>query len=290
MVRGRNSAKMFMEQMSAPEALPRAGTGGGNGRGSVTISGGAPAIVRLQSACRLLAALLVAVASVANPVTAADLNTALRAAQLLQAGSEHSVAQQIAALDQQLPVAPPGHPYQERLARVVAYLGDVNGRQLRYQVYLVNNINAMAFPTGEIRVFAGLMDLLDDEELTFVIGHEIAHVVKDHAMASIGRSRSREMAELAGSILGLKLPGGAARGLSTGADLLELHFSRSAELEADRFGLKLLDVLGLDQRAGVTALLKLARVNGGSSPLGSWFQTHPDPQVRAAELQEALHR
>ncbi len=229
---------------------------------------------------------MVAVSGWCGTATAAGLGDVLQAAQLLQASGDQAIERQVNAIDAQLPVAPPGSELDLRLARVVAHLGEVNGYTLNYRVYLTSQVNAMAFPNGEVRVFAGLMQLLDDDELTFVIGHEIAHVVKAHGMDSMRRQQSRLAAGLAASLLGMPVPGPALNG---GLDALELHFGRSAELEADRFGLKLLEVLGLDPQAGVSALTKLAQANGGGGGrVASWFQTHPDPLVRAEKLDQAI--
>ncbi|MEO0424879.1 MAG: M48 family metalloprotease [Pseudomonadota bacterium] len=220
----------------------------------------------------------------ATTTASAAVGDALRAALLLQASSDQAIERQVAALDAQLGVAPVGSELDRRLAQIVTYLGEVNGYTLNYRVYLAPQVNAVAFPNGEVRVFAGLMQLLDDDELTFVIGHEIAHVVKEHGMASMRRQQTRNLAGVAASLLGLPTAG---PGLNTGLGALELHFGRSAELEADRFGQKLLEMLDLNPKAGVSALTKLAQANGSAGRVASWFSTHPDPLVRAETLDQA---
>lgn len=216
------------------------------------------------------------------------LEDALRAALILQAGSDASIRRQVAALDNQFRVAQPGSDYHRRLTNAVVYLGEVNGHELNYKVYLANSVNAMAFPNGEIRIFSGLMDILTDEELTFVIGHEIGHVVKGHGMESAKRYKTRELTGLAAELLGLDERSSTAQALQGGVNALELHFSRTAELEADRFGLKLMKVLHLNEKAGVTALSKLADSGGSPGRVASWFTTHPDPLVRASKLERAI--
>lgn len=79
------------------------------------------------------------------------------------------------------PIAQPGDPYADRLARLVAGLEKEDGLDLNYKLYLVVDVNAFATPDGSVRVMAGLMDLMTDEEILSVIGHEIGHVKLGHS-------------------------------------------------------------------------------------------------------------
>lgn len=79
-------------------------------------------------------------------------------------------------MDEQNPVSDPGSAYSKRLDSLMKKVGEVEGLKLNYKVYEVVDINAFACGDGSIRVFSALMDLMDDDELMAVIGHEIGHV------------------------------------------------------------------------------------------------------------------
>lgn len=83
-------------------------------------------------------------------------------------------------IDQEQTIAPPDNPYAKRLHQLVGKHQSEGGITFNFKVYLDGTVNAFAMADGTIRIYSGLMDLLDDGELRFVIGHEIGHVVKDH--------------------------------------------------------------------------------------------------------------
>jgi putative metalloprotease len=68
-------------------------------------------------------------------------------------------------------VAPADHPYAQRLHRIVGGNDEYDGDTFTFKVYLSPRINAFAMADGTIRIYSGLMDMLDDRELLFVIGH-----------------------------------------------------------------------------------------------------------------------
>lgn len=84
-------------------------------------------------------------------------------------------------MDKHNPVLPDDDPYTQRLNKLVAGITDADGIPLNFKVYNVIDVNAFACPDGSVRVFAALMDIMDDDELMGIIGHEIGHVVKRHS-------------------------------------------------------------------------------------------------------------
>lgn len=66
--------------------------------------------------------------------------------------------------------------YDARLKRLTEGITEADGLQLNFKVYYVTDINAFACGDGSIRVFSSLMDIMDDDELMAIIGHEIGHV------------------------------------------------------------------------------------------------------------------
>jgi predicted Zn-dependent protease len=151
-------------------------------------------------------------------------------------------------------------------------------------------LNAWCMPGGKIAFYSGLVEKLKltDEEIAAVMGHEIAHALREH-----GRERaSQAMAEgIALSILG------AVTGISRGGmDLtqlvlnvtLNLPNSREHETEADRIGVELAARAGYDPRAAVRVWEKMSRESGGGSP--EILSTHPAPATRIADLKVYAQR
>jgi len=146
------------------------------------------------------------------------------------------------------------------------------------------DVNAWCMPGGKIVVYTGLIERLKvtDDELAAVMGHEIAHALREH-----GRERaSQALAQGLGIVVI-----GAALGLDeAGFDLVEmitdltisLPNSRGHETEADRIGVELVARAGYDPRAAVTLWHKMAQAGGGAMP--QFLSTHPSPENRARDL------
>ena len=108
-------------------------------------------------------------------------------------------------VDEQNPVSDPGSAYSKRLDSLMKKVGEIEGLKLNYKVYEVVDINAFACGDGSIRVFSALMDLMDDDELMAVIGHEIGHVVhtdsKDAMKNAYLAAAAKSAAGAAGGVL-----------------------------------------------------------------------------------------
>lgn len=187
-----------------------------------------------------------------------------------------------AYVDGEHTLAPAGSAYAQRLERLVGGHRTEDGTTFNYRVYLDDTVNAFAMADGTIRVYSGLMDLLDDGELRFVIGHEMGHVVKEHvrrkmqlayAASAIRKgiaSQNSALGDLARSQLG-----GFAE------LLLGARFSQLEEKIADDYGLNFLKKEGYKPEDAVTALRKLAGLGANHSFLSS----HPDPESRAERME-----
>ena len=153
-------------------------------------------------------------------------------------------------------------------------------------------INAWCMPGGKIAVYTGIIEKLQitDDELAAVMGHEIAHALREH-----GRERaSQRMATSVGSTLvgvvaDIFVPGsgslGAGLGGMVGQVTFELPYSRLHETEADRMGVELSARAGYDPRAAVTLWEKMGRVSGGGGP-PKLLSTHPSHEDRITDLKE----
>lgn len=178
-------------------------------------------------------------------------------------------------------VAPAANPYHKRLRRLVADFANYDGNSFDFKVYLTPDVNAFAMADGTIRVYGGLMDLMTDEELLFVIGHEMGHVVKEHsrkqavlAYASSAlrkglASQNNEVGQIAGSLVG-----------AYAQKLASAQFSQHEERQADKYGVAFLQAQGYDKGAAVSALGKLAVL----ARQHTFLSSHPDPESRAQKI------
>jgi predicted Zn-dependent protease len=140
--------------------------------------------------------------------------------------------------------------------------------------------NAFALPGGFVFVTKSLVDLCqsDPDEIAFILGHEMAHVVRGHAMNRIVSNSAINIASRVG-------PG---RGpLSNwlrhvGVQFLESAYSRDMETEADRLGVRLVAAAGFDPQGGAKLFARLAKLGapGGQTNLGKYFSSHPSFEAR----------
>jgi putative metalloprotease len=180
-------------------------------------------------------------------------------------------------------VAPPGSKYAQRLASLTDRYRRYDGLDLNFKVYQSATVNANASADGSVRVYSGLMDLMTDDELLFVIGHEIGHVKHGHSAKAMrtalttsglrkaaGAATSSTVATLADSQLGGLLEG-----------VVNAQHSQAQETESDDYGMKFLRANKHDTRAAASSLRKLAKLGGGGSSI---LSSHPDPGKRADRL------
>ena len=182
-------------------------------------------------------------------------------------------------------LAPPDNAYSIRLNRIVTQKVQDGEIAFNYRVYLSPEVNAFAMADGTIRIYSGLMEMLNDGELRFVIGHEMGHVIKKHIKKKI------QLAYAASAVRkGIASQGNAAGDIaqslfgSLAQSLMNAQFSQLEEKEADDYGLLFLKKKGFDPGSSVSALKKLASLNKGHTFLSS----HPDPDKRAERLQAQL--
>lgn len=206
---------------------------------------------------------------------------AVKAITLSDAQVEKIAAQASQETDSQHRVAPAENKYASRLERLVGQHKEEDGISFNYKVYLDPTINAFAMADGTIRIYSGLMDMMDDGELRFVVGHEMGHVTKKHIkkkllLAYAGQAVRKGVASqqnAAGDI--------ARSGLGGLAEtLLNAQFSQQEEREADDYGLQFMQKKNYQPDKAISALKKLATLGNGHSFLSS----HPAPGVRAERL------
>lgn len=202
------------------------------------------------------------------------------------------VKETVEYMDRNNKVLPAGNPYSVRLKNLTSGLKSVDGIPLNFKVYEVEDeVNAFACADGSVRVYTSLMDLMTDEELLGVIGHEIGHVGKHHsrkaiknelltgALRDIVASSEGSIGRLADSQLG-----------ELGEVMLNAKYSRKQESEADDYGYDFLKKNKKNPIGIVKALEKLQALDRQSSKMSRYisklFSTHPESEERVNRLME----
>ena len=212
---------------------------------------------------------------------------------------ERSAAQQYQQmLDQaraQRALAPPEHPQLQRLhaiaKRLIPFTAPWNERagQWRWEVNLIGSqqINAFCMPGGKIAFYTGILDKLKltEDEAAMIMGHEMAHALREHARERLAKTQATSIGIRLGSqLLGLGDLGNAAASL--GAQLLTLKFSRSDETDADLVGLELAARAGYLPDASVSLWQKMGKASGSQQAGLAFLSTHPSGPDRIRELQQ----
>ncbi len=191
-------------------------------------------------------------------------------------------------MDTENKVASANSKYNKRLQRVVKPLTkQLNGQTPNFKVYQSPEVNAWAMANGCIRVYAGLMDKMSDDELRGVIGHEMGHVELGHSKKAMqtayGLSAARDAAAATGNGLVTQLNSSQLGELSEA--FLNAQFSQSQESDADDYSFDLLTERKLKTQGLVSAFEKLAALDGGES---SAMSSHPGSKERAQRMQQRI--
>jgi putative metalloprotease len=140
---------------------------------------------------------------------------------------------------------------------------------------------------GTIRLYSGLMDMMTDDEIRYVIGHEMGHVKSGH-------TKKRMQVALASSAAqkGVSASGTRVASLADGqlgemmVQVVRAQHSQSNEREADDYAMQFMSRRKYDRKACVSALDKLAKMSGGGET--NWLSTHPSPKERADRMRKQL--
>lgn len=192
-------------------------------------------------------------------------------------------------MDAHNPVSAPESAYSKRLDSLMKKVGDVEGLKLNYKVYEVVDVNAFACGDGSIRVFSALMDLMDDDELMAVIGHEIGHVVHTDSKDAMKNAYLASAVKAAAGATGGIIEKLTDSQLGTLAESLAgAQFSQKQESEADDYGFEFCIKHGFDPNGMANALEKLNNLSEGqkSSMFQKMFSSHPDGVKRVSRMKE----
>jgi len=219
----------------------------------------------------------------------------LVSAEQVEAAAAQQYAQMMREAAQKGALAPADHPQVQRLRsianRIIPFSPPWNNRasQWRWEVNLIGSaqLNAFCMPGGKIAFFYGILQnlQLSDDEVATIMGHEVAHALREHARERMGKNAATRLgAGLLSGLLGLGGTGDAL--LNMGGQLLTLTFSRADESEADIVGMDLAARAGHDPRAGITLWQKMMAAAKGAPP--EFLSTHPSGPTRIRDIEEKL--
>ncbi len=167
----------------------------------------------------------------------------------------------------------------------------------RWEVNVISSseLNAWCMPGGKMAVYSGLMQRLglSDDELAAVMGHEIAHALREHGREKAGQAAGMGVAAAIGGVLigsYFGIDSGIGQNVLGAAG--EFAFmrpnSRGMEQEADRIGVELAARAGYEPHAAISLWEKMMRVSGSGAP--QWLSTHPSHDSRIADLRTYADR
>nr|WP_040788346.1 M48 family metallopeptidase [Massilia niastensis] len=222
-----------------------------------------------------------------------------------EAAVNEAAAQQYTAMmseaQQKGVLLPATHPEVKRLRaiaqRIIPHAPRWNqvATQWQWQVNVVQSdqVNAFCMPGGRIGFFTGILTSLKltDDEVAAVMGHEIAHALREHGRERMAKSNltslgARVGGALLSGILGVD-PNITGTVANTAGQMLVLKFSRDEEREADLVGLDISSRAGYDPRAGVALWRKMAALNK-RTPI-ELLSTHPGGETRIQDIESHLN-
>ncbi|CAN7578235.1 M48 family metallopeptidase [Massilia sp. LjRoot122] len=196
---------------------------------------------------------------------------------------------------------PPSHPEVQRLRaiakRIIPHTPRWNQKatQWEWQVNLIDtkDVNAFCMPGGRIGFFTGILTSLKltDDEVAAIMGHEVAHALREHSREKMAKQLGTNVAARVGGalvsgIFGID-PGITGTFANYGAQLVGLKFSRNDEREADLVGLDIAARAGYDPRAGIALWRKMAALDK-RAPI-EVLSTHPGGESRIKDMEAHMN-
>lgn len=162
----------------------------------------------------------------------------------------------------------------------------------KFQFHLLaddETVNAFALPGGQIFITLGLYDKLQNEaQLAGVLGHEMGHVIERHTAEQMAKDRLGQTLVMAAGTAASQDNSRTPYMIAAFVNqMIQLRYGRKDESEADVWGLKLMSQAGFDPNEMI-AVMKVLKASGGGGHSPEIFQTHPNPDLRMAEIKEYL--
>ena len=171
------------------------------------------------------------------------------------------------------------------VAQVSIFRPDAPNWPWEVHVISADEVNAWCMPGGKMAVYTGLINRIKptDDELAAVLGHEMAHALREHSREQVSQQMATQMGvSVLAAVTGVSAAGDLGAALSK--VMFTLPNSRTHESEADLIGVELAARAGYDPRAAVTLWQKMASLGGGNAP-PEFLSTRPSAATRSAELQ-----
>jgi len=179
---------------------------------------------------------------------------------------------------------------QRLIPQTTTFRPDAGKWNWEVNVQTSEDVNAYCMPGGKIMVYTGLIDVVKptDAELAAVIGHEIAHALREHSRERLSRAYAEQLV-----LAGVAVATGAQQSTmeiasQVSAVTFTLPHSREQEAEADRIGLELMARAGYDPNAAVTLWQKMSKASSGGPP--EFLSTHPSGESRIRDLEKNVPR
>ena len=213
----------------------------------------------------------------------------VKAATLSDADMAAYVKESVEWMDKNNPVLPEDSPYTQRLRKLTDGITEADGIPLNFKVYNVVDINAFACPDGSVRVFSSLMDIMNDDELMGIIGHEIGHVLKRHSKNAFRTQLMTGAAKDAVASAGGKAAALTESQLGSLCEsFINAKYSQKQENEADDCGYDFLVLHGRNPYGMAMSFEKFMQMEEASGSKQSYvqrmFSSHPETKARIARV------
>lgn len=185
----------------------------------------------------------------------------------------------------------------ERVNKTGSKIAEVCDRkEISYYFYVIekddegrtDEKNAFSTPGGYVYIYKSLLDLLNDDELAFVLSHEVGHIVSRHAIKRLQAALGYNLIIIASAAVPNKDPY-FTQGVSIALATILSGYSQEDEFNADELGAKYTKEIGFDPSAGMEVMEKLYKENKKEIRTYSYFRTHPYTASRIRHIKEALH-
>ena len=221
-------------------------------------------------------------------------------AEEIEASARQQYQQMLKQAADKKALGPDNHPEVLRLRAIAqriiphSYEWNPRAREWKWEVNLIgsNQVNAFCMPGGKIAFYHGILKKLNlsDDEVAMVMGHEVAHALREHARERMGKSMATNtLSKIGGALASVYLgvdPRLTDAVAMQGANLINLKFGREDESEADLVGMELAARAGYNPRAGVSLWQKMSAANKGAPP--QWMSTHPSGKTRIKDIEANL--
>lgn len=215
---------------------------------------------------------------------------ALQALTISDAQVKQLCSQYMVESDGQNTILPASNDYTKRLDRIMARFKNISDLDLNYKVYQSSTVNAFASGDGSVRVYTGLMDVMNDDEVFAVIGHELGHLINKDVRDAY-RAAYLVVAARYGIAAYSQTAGAISQGFigDLGQQLAQNAYSRKQETQADETAFQFCITNGVDPYAmyhALNVLVSLEGNSGSSGKIAELMSSHPNTQKRAAHIKQ----